>query len=408
MKVIDGGIASARGYRASGIHCGIKKRNRDLALFVSKVPATCALAYTQNKVKGAPLKLMMDLNPQKLQAFIINSGNANTLTGERGIQDVRRMASITASELDIEESMVGVASTGIIGRFMQMDSISTGIPEAVAELGDGRRSAVDAARAILTTDTVIKEAACEVTLEDGTKVTVGGMAKGSGMISPAMRTLHATTLSFITTDGKLSPCFDGQWQEVMDSSFNQIDVDGDQSTNDMSVLMANGEAGGMLADDSEAFWEGVRYVAKMLAKQVALDGEGATKLISVKVRGARNTDDARKAARAIVSSNLVKTAIFGSDPNYGRILCAVGYSGADMVPEKINLAMGANGTVIPIYEQGEPLIQTCGTGEGPLREILKSNEITITVDIGLGNSSAEAWGCDLSYEYVKINAEYTT
>lgn len=408
MKVIDGGISSSKGFKAAGVHCGVKKKRRDLALIFSEGPAACAIAYTQNKVKGAPLKVMMDLDPKQLQAFIINSGNANTLTGERGVVDAHSMVRMTADSLGIAEELVGVVSTGIIGRFLPMESIMDGIPQVVRDLDNGRKKDVDAAQAILTTDTVIKEACCEVALEDGTKVTIGGMAKGSGMISPAMKTLHATTLSFITTDALLSPEFDGKWQDVMDSSFNQIDVDGDQSTNDMSVLMANGKAGGMCADDSDAFWEGVRYVAKMLAKQIALDGEGATKLISVKVRGAKSTQDARKAARAIVSSNLVKTAIFGSDPNYGRILCAVGYSGAEMVPEKINLAMGANGTMIPIYEQGEPLIQTCGIGEGPLKELLKKKEIVITVDIGLGNSSAEAWGCDLSYEYVKINAEYTT
>lgn len=408
MKVIDGGITSPQGFRAAGITCGIKKRKRDLALIHSEKEASCAIAYTQNKVKGAPLKVMMERDPKQLQAFLINSGNANTLTGERGVRDARQMVSKTAASLDLDEELVGVVSTGIIGRFLPVDKIVIGIPEIVKYLDRGRKSDVEAAQAILTTDTVIKEAACQVTLEDGTKVTIGGMAKGSGMISPAMRTLHATTLSFITTDASLSPGFNGRWQEVMDSSFNQIDVDGDQSTNDMSVIMANGSAGGMVADESEAFWEGVKYVAKMLAKQVALDGEGATKLISVVVRGARSTDDARKAAKAIVSSNLVKTAIFGSDPNYGRILCAVGYSGAEMIPERVNLAMGANGTVIPIYEQGEPLIQTCGTGEEPLKELLKKKEIHIIVDIGLGNSSAEAWGCDLSYEYVKINAEYTT
>ncbi|NYT12295.1 MAG: bifunctional ornithine acetyltransferase/N-acetylglutamate synthase [Methanomassiliicoccales archaeon] len=408
MKVIDGGITSPKGFKAAGIACGIKKHKRDLALIYSETEATCAIAYTQNKVKGAPLKVMIELDPKKLQAFIINSGNANTLTGDRGAKDARDMVSQTAASLGLERDLVGVVSTGIIGRFLPTDKIISGIKEITNELDSGRKKDVEAAQAILTTDTVIKEAACEVTLEDGTKVTIGGMAKGSGMISPAMKALHATTLSFITTDACLSPGFDGKWQDVMDSSFNQIDVDGDQSTNDMSVILANGCAGGMKADESEAFWEGVRYVAKLLAKQVALDGEGATKLISVVVRGARSTEDARKAAKAIVSSNLVKTAIFGSDPNYGRILCALGYSGAEMVPERVNLAMGANGTMIPIYEQGEPLIQTCGTGEEPLKELLKKKEIHIVVDIGLGNSLAEAWGCDLSYEYVKINAEYTT
>jgi len=408
MKVIDGGISSPRGFKAAGIHCGIKRRKRDLALLFSVNPATCAMVYTQNKVKGAPLKVMMDRDPKRLQAFIINSGNANTLTGERGINDAKEMVGGVASSLGIGDDLVGVVSTGIIGRFLPMENVMVGISHIVGKLDSGRRNDVEAAQAIMTTDTVIKEAACEITLEDGTRVIIGGMAKGSGMISPSMRSLHATTLSFITTDASLSPGFDGKWQDIMDSSFNQVDVDGDQSTNDMSVLLANGMAGGMSADDSDAFWDGVKHVAKMLAKQIAMDGEGATKLISVLVRGARSTNDARKAAKAIVSSNLVKTAIFGSDPNYGRILCAVGYSGAEMVPEKMNLFMGADGTMIPIYEQGEPLIQTCGTGEAPLKELLKKQEIHITVDIGLGDSFAEAWGCDLSYEYVKINAEYTT
>jgi len=408
MRLIDGGITTPRGFKAAGVHCGVKKKNKDMAIIYSDSLASTAIAYTQNKVKGAPLKVMIKRNPSHLQTFVISSGNANTLTGERGIRDAERMISIAARELGVSEELVGVVSTGIIGVFLPMENIEAGIKKAGKSLGKGREKDMEAATAILTTDTTIKEAACRLTLEDGTVVTVGGMAKGSGMISPAMRVMHATTLSFITTDARLTPSFGGQWQEVMDYSFNQISVDGDQSTNDMSVLMANGAAGGGPANHDPAFWMAVKFVARQLAKKVAMDGEGATKLISVTVRGAKSVEDARAAAKAIVSSNLVKAAIFGADPNYGRVLAAVGYSGAEIDPEKVNLSMGANGTSIVIYEQGEPMIQTCGTGELPLRELLKKGEISIVVDLGMGGSSAEAWGCDLSYDYVRINAEYTT
>jgi len=408
MEVIDGGITSPLGFMAAGVHCGIKKRRKDLAMIYSEKPAVVSIAYTQNRVKGAPLLVMMDRDPEELQAFVINSGNANTLTGERGIRDAEQMISLAASRLELDEGLVGVASTGIIGRFMPMEKVERGIVQACNGLGRGRKNDIEAANAILTTDTVIKEAACKVRLQDGTPVTVAGMAKGSGMISPAMKVMHATTLSFISTDAKLNPGFGDQWQEILDSSLNQVDVDGDQSTNDMSVIMANGVAGGSPANDDPLFWNAVRYVTQKLAKKIAMDGEGATKLISVTVKGARTLEDARLAARAVVSSNLVKAAIFGCDPNYGRILAAIGYSGADIDPYRVRLSMGANGKSIVIYEKGEPLIQTCGPGEAVLRELLKNKEISIVLDLGLGIHSSKAWGCDLSYEYVRINAEYTT
>ncbi|MFP4545253.1 MAG: bifunctional ornithine acetyltransferase/N-acetylglutamate synthase [Methanomassiliicoccales archaeon] len=408
MDLIEGGITAPKGFLAAGVHCGMKRYRKDLALIYSESPASTSIAYTQNKVKGAPLKVMMDRDPRYLKAFVINSGNANTLTGKRGVEDALDMINQTSSALQVEEGMVGVVSTGLIGRFLPMDKIGWGIEEAARQLGRGRKYDSDAGEAIMTTDTAVKEAACRATLQDGTRITVGGMAKGSGMISPAMRTLHATTLSFMTTDASLSAGFDGRWQEVMDASFNMINVDGDQSTNDMSVLMANGMAGGEHADEDPVFWEAVRTVAKSLAKQVASDGEGATKLIEVTVKGALSENDARLAARAVVNSNLVKSAIFGADPNYGRILAAVGASGAEMDPGLVDLSMGGNGSTVSIFQRGEPLLQAGDKEDHTLQDLMKGKVITITVDLGMGEHSAEAWGCDLSYDYVRINAEYTT
>ncbi|MCG7845185.1 MAG: bifunctional glutamate N-acetyltransferase/amino-acid acetyltransferase ArgJ, partial [Methanomassiliicoccales archaeon] len=329
MDVIEGGITSPKGFKAAGVHCGIKKEKLDLAVIYSEVPAKCAIAYTQNKVRAASIEVMMKKDPKAIQALVINSGNANAITGSQGVYDARQMVFLTAQALGIKDNLVGVASTGVISRFLPMEKISSGIGKAVLALAKGEEADDMAARAILTTDTVKKEAACKVTLKDGTTVTIAGITKGSGMISPAMKVLHATTLTFMVTDAQLSKNFNRRWQDIMDVSFNVISVDGDQSTNDISVLMSNGMAGGNPADEDPTFWEGVRYVAQQLAKKIVIDGEGATKLIEVMVQGAKNPVQARSAARAIITSSLVKTAIFGGDPNFGRILAALGNSDAE-------------------------------------------------------------------------------
>jgi len=408
LKIIDGGITSPLGFKATGIHCGIKKEKPDLALIYSERPAFAAVAYTQNKMRAAPIEVMMERDSEMLQAFVVNSGNANAITGPRGIKDARSMTSVAAKQLNLKEDLVGVASTGIIGRFLPMDRIRSGIKSASGMLGRGREFDQAAASAILTTDKVIKEAACRVVLDDGTTVTIGGMCKGSGMIAPSMKALHATTLSFVTTDAVLSGGPESQWQESIDRSFNMIDVDGDQSTNDISAFMANGAAGGPPVDEDLNFWEGVNWVTKTLAKDVVMDGEGATKIIELTVTGAKNAWDARRAGKSIVSSNLVKCAIFGADPNFGRILAALGNSGSEFNLPKVKLTIGSNGYEITLFEGGVPLVTPGSEVEARARELLKEKEITMNLELGVGIGSAEAWGCDLSYEYVKINAEYTT
>jgi glutamate N-acetyltransferase/amino-acid N-acetyltransferase len=350
----------------------------------------------------------MNKDPEFLQAFVANSGNANALTGSKGMEDALAMVAQTAKELGMGEELVGVASTGVIGRYLPMDRLTAGITEVVRSLGKGKEYDDMAASAIMTTDTIKKEAACKVTLEDGTIVTIGGMAKGSGMISPAMKALHATTLSFVTTDALLTKRADAKWQQALDRSFNMINVDGDQSTNDISVLIANGAAGGRAVDDDADFWEGVEHVLKTLAKMVVMDGEGATKLIEVSVKGAASESDARLAAKAVVSSNLVKAAIFGADPNFGRILAAIGNSGCEFDLDRLQLTMASNGTSTPLFDKGVSPTWSDSEIEPTARKIMGAKKITIKLDLGVGNHSAEAWGCDLSYDYVKINAQYTT
>jgi len=408
MEVFEGGITSPKGFKAAGVHCGIKKEKLDLAVIYSEVPAKCAIAYTQNKVRAAPIEVMMKKDPKALQAMVINSGNANAITGVQGVYDSKQMVFLTAQTLGIRDTLVGVASTGVISRFLPMDKISAGIPKAVQSLGKGPESDDLAARAIMTTDTVKKEAACKVTLKDGTVVTIAGITKGSGMISPAMKVLHATTLTFMVTDAHLSKNFNRRWQDMMDVSFNVISVDGDQSTNDISMLLANGMAGGKPADDDPAFWEGVRYVAQQLAKKIVIDGEGATKLIEVMVHGAKNPVQARSAARAIIASSLVKTAIFGADPNFGRILAALGNSDAEFNLEKVKLVLRSNGDSVTLFEDGAPMLIAGSEVEVAAKRVLSHKKIVIDLDLNNGYSSGEAWGCDLSYDYVKINAMYTT
>ncbi|HEY3420306.1 MAG TPA: bifunctional ornithine acetyltransferase/N-acetylglutamate synthase [Methanomassiliicoccales archaeon] len=408
MEIIEGGITSPKGFKAAGIHCGIKKEKLDLAVIYSERPARCALAYTQNRVRAAPIEVMMKKDPSMLQALIVNSGNANAITGPRGLFDANQMISGLATELKLKEELVGIASTGVISRFLPMDKVMSGIPLAVKQLGQGKDADLAAARAIMTTDTVEKQAACKVTLKDGTVVTIAGITKGSGMISPNVKVLHATTLSFITTDAMLEKNVNRQWQEMMDQSFNVISVDGDQSTNDISILMANGCAGGAAADNDAVFWDGVRYVAQMLAKKVVIDGEGATKLIEVRVTGAKDPKEARLAAKGIISSNLVKTAVFGADPNFGRILSALGNSGADFKLDEVVLKLSDDETTVTLFEHGSPTMIPGTQSEIDVRKVLSGKKVIMELYLAVGFSSGEAWGCDLTYDYVKINAMYTT
>ncbi len=408
MNIIDGGVTTPKGFKASGIHCGIKKERLDLSMIYSDRPAVAACAYTQNKMRAAPIELMIHRHSEKLQAFVMNSGNANAITGPQGMKDSVAMSETAAKALGIGPALVGVASTGVIGRFLPMDKLLPGIDSIAKQLGSGRDYDHKANMAILTTDKTIKEAACQVTLKDGTVVTIAGMAKGSGMISPSMRTLHATTLSFITTDAVLTKSPEWKWQDCINKSFNMINVDGDQSTNDISVFMANGAAGGRPADENQEFWNGVLYVLQSLAKQVVLDGEGATKLIELKVSGAKTDKEARTTGRWIISSSLVKTAIFGADPNFGRVLAAMGNSGSEFDISKVRLTIGGNGNEVILFEGGVPQVKPCSESEIKARKMLSEHHIIMNLDLGVGAGQAEAWGCDLTYEYVKINAEYTT
>ncbi|MDO9516690.1 MAG: bifunctional ornithine acetyltransferase/N-acetylglutamate synthase [Methanosarcinaceae archaeon] len=394
MKQIDGGVCAVKGVRAGGIKPG----KMGLAIIVAK--GNAAGVFTRNKVIAAPLIVTREnlLNNGRLAAIIANSGNANAFTGEQGIADAREMAHILAEQLDVPEELIAVASTGVIGRKLNVEWIREHVEEVVGSLDSTPDSSNAAARAIMTTDLVKKESAVE--LESG--VRIGGIAKGSGMIEPNMGTM----LSFIYTDASLpTDVLEGCLKKSVDKSFNMIVVDGDTSTNDMALLTATGAS--LVEPQVEEFQMGLDHVMIDLAKMIARDGEGATKLIEAQVRGAKTENDARIAAKAIIRSPLVKTAVFGKDPNWGRVIAAVGYSGADIDQDKISLAFASGDDVVHLVEHGN-IVNSSTDVLSSLKSIMAQNEIFIMVDIGLGEQSAIAWGCDLTYDYVRINADYTT
>lgn len=408
MKTCDGGVTAALGFMAAGVHCDVKgvqdaegtqSTRRDLALIVSESPATAAAMFTKNQFKAAPVLFDQQqlAASQQIAAIVANSGNANACTGERGMQDCRRMAEKTAEAVSCEPVQVLVASTGVIGRFLPIDRICNGIEGAAASLAREHHS--HAMEAIMTTDTRPKEYAVEVETSQGT-YRIGGMAKGSGMIKPNM----ATMLTFLTTDAGLSrAALDAALRQSVERSFHRISVDNDTSTNDTVVLLANGKAGipietGTLEYDQ--FCEALATVCTELAKMLVRDGEGTTKLIEIRLQHAASPEDALTGARAIADSYLVKTAIFGNDPNWGRIICALGYSGIHQVPELVTVAL--NGLQI----LGKNFANTFDEAEA--RKALNTDEVVIDIDLGVGEHSTTFWTSDLSYEYVKINAEYTT
>ncbi|MGI6472386.1 MAG: bifunctional ornithine acetyltransferase/N-acetylglutamate synthase [Candidatus Methanomethylophilaceae archaeon] len=407
MNIIEGGITTPGGFKAAGVHCGVKYRSLDLGVVYSECPASAFIGYTSNNVKAAPVQIMMEQNSPTLSAVVVNSGNANALTGRRGIEDALSMQSTTAKELDLEPEQVCVMSTGLIGRFMDMHKIRYGISRAVKELESGSEADAKMAEAIMTTDTMKKEFSVSVRLTDGTMVYISALAKGSGMIAPHMRVLQGTTLSIITTDAKLSPGFGSKWQEVLDDTMNMVSVDGDQSTNDMAVLMANGMSNSDYADDDPEFLEALKYLMTQIAKAIAVDGEGATKLIEVEVTGAKTKDEARKVAKTIINSPLVKSAIFGSDPNYGRIMMAIGNSGSEFNIDEMRLIIKGGEMEVPILDGGSPVFQEERSVE-VVRMAMDNKEVTIIVDLAAGEEYATGWGCDLTYDYVRINAEYAT
>jgi glutamate N-acetyltransferase/amino-acid N-acetyltransferase len=401
IKHISGNnIVSPIGFKAAGMHCGIKHKKNDLAILVSEVPANVAGVFTTNVIQAAPLLVTKDVVQQtgKMQAIIVNSGNANACTGKQGMKDAYLMQEKTAEKLGIAPELVGVASTGVIGEQMRMEPIVKGIQELApaAKL----ESSILFSQAILTTDTVTKNTAYTLTI-DGKTITIAGTAKGSGMIEPNM----ATMLGFITTDANIESIhLQGALKTVTDLTFNSITVDGDTSTNDMVVVMANGMAGNdsltPAHPDWEAFVAALQNVSQDLAKMIAKDGEGATKLIEVEVKGAVSDIEARKIAKSVVGSPLVKTAVFGTDANWGRIIAAVGYSGATIDPNTITIEIGTT----KVVENSEPV----HFSEEDIILYLKQPEVKIVVDLNQGNGNGLAWGCDLTYDYVQINATYRT
>ena len=397
MKIIDGTIASPLGFSADGLHAGFKKKKLDFGWIVSEVPASVAGVYTTNKVIAAPLLVTKASiqKSQKLQAIVVNSGVANSCTGQQGLDAAYEMQRLTAQKLKIESDLVGLASTGVIGEQLPMDALKNGLSQILVS---GKSE--DFAEAILTTDTCTKT--CVVTEEFGTDlVTMAGVAKGSGMIHPNM----ATMLAFITCDANISSAtLQAALSQHVETTFNQITVDGDTSTNDMVLVMANGcrQNEEILPDteEFEKFSKMLRYLMADLAKKIAKDGEGATKLIEVNVRHAKDEQSGRMIAKSVVGSSLVKTAIFGQDPNWGRILAAIGYAGADVSVDDIDIWIEG----IPVMQASSPVaFDPEETSDAMAGELL-----TLTIDLHDGDAEAQAWGCDLSYDYVKINALYRT
>ena len=404
MEIISGGVCAAKGFMAGGIHCGIRKNRskKDLALIVSENRAACAAVYTTNKVKGAPLTVTKkNIADGYAQAVICNSGNANTCNAN-GIEIAEEMCEIVSHGLMIDKSDVVVASTGVIGQPLDITPIANGMERLIASMG--RDNSRDAAEGIMTTDTRLKEIAVSFTV-DGVECKIGGIAKGSGMIHPNM----ATMLVFITTDCNISP---KMLQKALSSdianTFNMVSVDGDTSTNDMVTVLANGQAGNALIDsegeDFNAFMKALNSVTVYLCRCIAGDGEGATKLLECEVSGAKDESTAKVIAKSVICSSLVKAAMFGSDANWGRILCAIGYSGAEVDVSRVDVSFKS--------VKGE--IEVCKNGAGVdfseeiAKEILLEKEIGIIVKLGDGDGHSVAWGCDLTSEYVKINGDYRT
>ncbi|MHB0976034.1 MAG: bifunctional glutamate N-acetyltransferase/amino-acid acetyltransferase ArgJ [Candidatus Aquicultorales bacterium] len=396
-KHIPGGVTAPKGFKASGIACGIKQSGKtDLAIVFSDAQATGAGVFTKNVMVAPPVLLSKaNLESGTARAMVVNSGNANACTGAQGYADSVLMAEIAARALGLCVDDVVVASTGIIGVPLPIEKVQAGIIEAAGCLSETGSS--DAASAIMTTDLFPKESAVEVVLSGGS-VRIGGIAKGSGMIAPNM----ATMLAFITTDAAIGAKeLKDLLVDVTDRTFNSITVDGDTSTNDMLVVLANGMSGvDVGADDLEAFGEALESLCSTLGKMIVKDGEGATKIARITVGGGASKEEAKAAAMAIANSKLVKTALFGSDPNWGRIACAAGYSGAGLDPNMLKIDIAGITTV----EKGVPV----PFDDMAASDALAAEEVEITVDLGVGEASATVWTCDLSYDYVRINSEYRT
>ncbi len=403
MEKIEGGVSAAKGFLSSGVHCGIRKNKskRDLALIYSEKRAAAAAVYTKNLVKGAPLRVTREhLKDGYARAIICNSGNANTCNSN-GREIALETSALLAKELNISEKDVVVASTGVIGQKMTIDPIKAGIPMLKSALG---KNSAEAAEGIMTTDTRLKEIAVKFTV-GGRECRIGGIAKGSGMIHPDM----ATMLCFITTDCAISPeMLQKALSTDVSETFNMVSVDGDTSTNDMVVVLANGMAENpeitAEGEDFTEFMKALNTVTVYLCRKIASDGEGATKLIECKVSGAKDLPTAKTVAKSVICSSLTKAALFGADANWGRVLCAIGYSKADVDVDKINVSFAS--------EEGKILVCENGTGvdfsEEKAKKILLADEVEILIDLKSGDYCSTAWGCDLTYDYVKINGDYRT
>jgi glutamate N-acetyltransferase/amino-acid N-acetyltransferase len=399
IKTLPGGATAPAGFVACGVECGVRGYGaRDLGLLFSERGCASAAVFTRNVVKGAPLVVTREaVEGGDIRAVVVNSANANAATGQKGLEDACEMQALAAEALGIGAAEVAVASTGVIGEHLPMGRISSGIEDAAAGLS---RDGAGFAEAILTTDTRTKEAAARVEI-GGKTVAVGGTAKGSGMIHPNMGTM----LAFLTTDAAVEKgCLQDVLSAATERTFNRVTVDGDTSPSDMVVLLANGAAGNEPlttgSADYPAFAEAVEGVARSLAKEIARDGEGATRLVEVVVEGAADEDSASALAKAVVGSNLVKAAVFGEDANWGRVLTAMGYSGSSFDPDGVELWFGP----VKVFENGEPVEHE----EAQANAALAAREVSITARLSEGDASAVAWGCDLTYEYVRINGSYRT
>ena len=404
MKIIEGGVCAPKGFTASGVHCGIRKNKekRDIALIYSDTIATAAAVYTTNKVKGAPLTVTKNnIANGYAQAVICNSGNANTCNAN-GIEIAEQMCDLVGKELGIDKTDVVVASTGVIGQPLNIEPIAKGIPMLKKALSKG--GSQNAAEGIMTTDTRLKELSVSFDI-DGVECKIGGIAKGSGMIHPNM----ATMLVFITTDCKISSkMLNLALSTDIQSTFNMVSVDGDTSTNDMVTILANGQAGNTEITECDekfdAFMKALNTLTVYLCRKIAGDGEGATKLLECTVSGAKDEQNAKIIAKSVICSSLVKSAMFGSDANWGRVLCAIGYSGADVDVSKVFVSFKSSKGEIVVCENGAGV----DFSEEIAKEILLQEEITIVIKLGDGNGNATAWGCDLTYDYVRINGDYRT
>lgn len=405
MKVIDGGVTAAKGFEAAGAEAAIKYQNRkDMAMVYSKTPCRAAGVFTTNVVKAAPVLWDKEVveSEWEAQAIVVNSGIANACTGKLGYEYCRETAGAAADALEISPQNVLICSTGVIGMQLPMEKMTEGVRMLAKAIKPGEEAGTDAAKAIMTTDTRNKQVAVKVTI-GGKEVTIGGMCKGSGMIHPNM----CTMLAFVTTDVNISKKLlqEALSADVQDT-FNMVSVDGDTSTNDTLLVLANGQAGNPeiteKGADYDTFVEALHYVNETLAKKIAGDGEGATALFEVKVIHADNKEDAKTLAKSVITSSLTKAALFGHDANWGRILCALGYSGAKFDPEAIELYLESSAGKILIFKDG----MAADYSEEEATRILSCSEVTALVDMKMGEAEATAWGCDLTYDYVKINADY--